>query len=153
MAIFVKSLTVVGKSLIILSSVLLLSACGTTAGNYNNSKSTYASVHDNYQNANGSMVLALNYMKWSANRMNVHDRKRQEQAVFFALNNLKNGEVTNWYNGDTGAQGKVRVAMSYPQGSGYCRVLQSEIYYNGKARNFQETACINAVDNSWRFVR
>lgn len=152
MVTYVKSLMAVGKSLIILSSIALLSACNTT-GNYNNSASTYASVHDDYQNVNGSMVLAMNYFKWSTHRMDKHDRKRQEQAVFFALNNLQNGEVTNWYNGDTGASGKVRVAMSYPQGSGYCRVLHSEIYYNGKARNFQETACINAVDNSWRFVR
>ena len=152
MVLYVKNLTAVGKSLIILSSILLLSACGTT-GTYNNSKSTYASVHDDYQSVNGSVVMAVNYLKWSSNRMNKFDRKRQEQAVFFALDNLQNGEVTNWYNGDTGAQGKVRVAMTYPQGSGYCRVLHSEIYYNGKARNFQETACINAVDNSWRFVR
>jgi len=149
---FVKSLTAVGKSLIILiSSVLFLSACGTTSNT--NSRSTYASTNADYSSPSSSIVVAMNYLKWSTHKMTAWDQKQQEQAVFFALNNLKAGEVTNWYNGNTGARGQVRVAMSYPQGSGYCRVLQSEIYYNGKDRNFQETACINAVDNTWRFVR
>ena len=43
--------------------------------------------------------------------------------------------------------------MTYPQGSGYCRVLMSQIVYKGKKRDFKETACINSVDNTWRFVR
>jgi surface antigen len=95
----------------------------------------------------------INYMSWNINRMEPYDQKQQEQSVFFALNNLQNGEVTRWYNGNTGAQGAVKVAMTYPQGSGYCRVIMSQIFYNGKQRDFKETACINAVDNSWRFIR
>ena len=76
-----------------------------------------------------------------------------KSKVFFALNNLQNGEMTRWYNGNTGAQGAVKVSMTYPQGSGYCRVIMSQIIYNNKQRDFKETACINAVDNSWRFIR
>ena len=150
---FVKSLTAVGKLLIILTTSIGLTACGTTAQNYNNSVSTYASVHENYTSVNGTAVVALNYLKWSHYRMEPYDRKQQEQAVFFALNNLQNGEETNWYNGNTGAKGRVRIAMTYPQGSGWCRVIQSEISYKGKSRNLSETACINAVENTWRFVR
>ena len=150
---FVRSSMALGRLLIILTTSVVLTACGTTGQNYNNSVSTYASTNEHYNNVNGSAILAINYFKWSTNRMNAYDRKQQEKAVYFALNNLQNGEVTNWYNGNTNARGRVRVAMSYPKGSGYCRVLHSEIHYNGKTRNFQETACINAVDNSWRFFR
>lgn len=142
-----------GRLLTILITSFTLVGCGTTAQNYNNSVSTYASVHDDYQNVNGSIVLVSNYVKWSSNRMSAYDQKQQEQAVFFALNNLQNGEETNWYNGNTGAKGRVRIIMTYPRGSGYCRVIQSQISYNGKSRDFKEEACINAVENTWRFVR
>jgi surface antigen len=147
---YVKNLMAVGKLFIILLSSIALVGCG--AHNPHNTKSSYASVASDYQNANSSIVVGLNYFKWSTHRMNKYDRKQQEQAVFFALNNLQNGEETNWYNGNTGAKGRVRIAMTYPQGSGYCRVIQSEITYKGKKRNITETACINAVDNSWSFL-
>ncbi|MBR19863.1 MAG: hypothetical protein CMA64_06920 [Euryarchaeota archaeon] len=95
----------------------------------------------------------MNAIKWNASMMNDYDRKQQENAVFFALNNLKTGEVTRWYNGNTGARGAVKVSMTYPQGSGYCRVLMSQIVYNNRTRDFSETACINSTDNTWQFVR
>lgn len=85
--------------------------------------------------------------------MDDYDRKQQEQAVFFALNRLPPGEHTTWYNGNTGAHGVVQVSMTYPQGSGYCKVIMSQINYNGNSRDFSETACVNSVDNTWRFVR
>ena len=97
--------------------------------------------------------LGINYMKWTYHMMEPYDREQQQHAIFFALNNLQNGETTRWYNGNTGAKGAVQVSMTYPQGSGYCRVLMSQIYYKGKQRDFKETACINSVDNTWRFVR
>ena len=151
---YVKNLMVVGKSLIILITSFALVGCGATTGsNYNNSVSTYASTQADYHNVNSSVLLAVNYVNWQRFRMDPYDRKQQEQAVFFALNNLKPGEETNWYNGNTGAKGRVRVVMSYPQGSGYCRTIQSELSFKGKNRSFQETACINSVDNNWRFVR
>ena len=117
------------------------------------SESSYASTKADYRPVDTSVGALINYMSWTMNRMEPYDQQQQEQAVFFALNNLQNGETTRWYNGNTGAQGAVRIAMTYPQGSGYCRVIQSQIFYNGKHRDFTETACINAVDNSWRFIR
>jgi surface antigen len=152
-ALFVKNLMAVGKSLIILiTSIGLLSACSSNTL-LHTSESSYASTQSNYQPVNTSVGAMINYMSWNINRMEPYDQKQQEQSVFFALNNLQNGEVTRWYNGNTGAQGAVKVAMTYPQGSGYCRVIMSQIFYNGKQRDFKETACINAVDNSWRFIR
>jgi len=148
---FVKNSTAVGKYFIILSS-LILAGCSTHTFT-DNSVSTYASAKKDYNPANGSIALATNLFSWNVSRMDKYDRKQQENAVFFALNNLENGEVTRWYNGNTGAQGAVKMAMSYPQGSGYCRVIMSEIRYNSRNRDFVETACINAVDNSWRFIR
>ena len=151
---FVKRSTAVGKSLIILSiSIGLLSACSAQNKLLHTSESSYASTQANYRPVDTSVGALINYFSWSANRMHINDQKQHEQSVFFALNNLQNGEITRWYNGNTGAQGAVKVSMTYPQGSGYCRVIMSQIFYNGKQRDFKETACINAVDNSWRFIR
>jgi len=151
-ALFVKNLTAVGKSLLILTTSLFLVGCG--AGQLtHNSYSTTASAHTDYANTGSTMNVVSNYFKWSTNRMSAYDRKQQEQAVFFALNTLKPGEITDWYNGNTGANGKVMVAASYPQGSGYCKTIFSQIVYKGKQRDFSETACINSVDNTWLFLR
>mgnify|MGYP004011378311 FL=1 len=150
----VKNLMAVGKSLTILTiSVGLLSACSAQNTLLHTSESSYASTKTDYRPVDTSVGAIVNYFSWTMNRMEPYDQKQQEQSVFFALNNLQNGEVTRWYNGNTGAQGAVQVAMTYPQGSGYCRVIMSQIFYNGKQRDFKETACINAVDNSWRFIR
>ena len=147
---------VVGKLSIILSTSIILAGCGVTSNPKNlvyNSHSTYASANTDYSNPTSTMSTISNYFKWSVNRMDAYDRKQQEHAVFFALNTLPPGEKTSWYNGNTGAHGTVQVAMSYPQGSGYCKTIMSQINYNGKTRDFSETACVNSVDNTWRFVR
>ena len=154
MATSVKKLTANGKSLaILIISIVFLSACSTGQQFHHKSHSTVSSTSELYHPGNSTFALAINAISWKASMMNDYDRKQQENAVFFALNNLKTGQITRWYNGNTGARGAVKVSMSYPQGSGYCRVLMSQIFYNNKTRDFSETACINSTDNTWRFVR
>ena len=63
---------------------------------------------------------------------------KQEQAIFFALNMLENGQESSWYNNKTGTNGKVVVLSTYPMGSGYCRTIASTLHYKGKIRNFKE---------------
>lgn len=150
---YVLSRMGVGKSLIILLTSFLLVGCGSTQDLVYNSHSTYASTTSDYSSTGSMMNIASNYYKWNVGRMNKYDRKQQEQAVFFALNRLAPGETTEWFNGNTGAHGLVQVASVYPQGSGYCKIIYSQLVYRGQERTFSETACINAVDNSWRFVR
>lgn len=143
-----------GKSLIILTiSLLLLSACNTTSPYYNSSESTTASLHTKYVPNEGMAGIAYNVIYWNAGRLPKQDQEQQEQAVMFALDNLYPGEITRWFNGNTGTRGAVKVSMSYPQGSGYCRVIMSQIVYKGKRKDFKETACKNSIHNSWRFIR
>ena len=154
MASSVKKLMANGKSLAILTiSIGLLTACSSGQQFHHKSHSTASSTHDLYHPGNSTFALAINAIQWKTSMMNDYDRKQQENAVFFALNNLETGQITRWYNGNTGARGTVKVSMSYPQGSGYCRVLMTQIVYNNKKRDFSETACINSTDNTWRFVR
>ena len=74
-------------------------------------------------------------------------------AVYHALNNTKNGEVTKWYGKDRNSAGVVRVIHSYPESRGYCRVYQSFIKLNGATRHMTNNACMHGGYNIWRFVK
>ena len=148
---FVKNLTDHGKLFLLICSFGILAGCSTN--NPNTSQSTYASVNTSYQNNNSLIAAAANLTRWNIYKLPEDDQIRQERAVFFALNSLPEGETTYWQNDRTGSRGAVYIMASYPQGSGYCRTVNSEIYYRGRTRNFVETACMNTVENNWRFIR
>ena len=112
----------------------------------------HASVNSNYQSTSTSFATVVNLLKWGMYKLPKEDQVKQEQAVFFALDNLEEGEVTNWYNAKNGSQGAVKISMTYPAGSGHCRVILSQISYKNKVRDFKETACINHL-RTWKFIR
>tara|TARA_X000000950_G_scaffold287524_1_gene400138 strand:+ start:2138 stop:2578 length:441 start_codon:yes stop_codon:yes gene_type:complete len=145
---------VVGKSsiLALIFSVSLLTACANTQETYITSHSVNASVNSNYQSTSTSFATVVNLLKWGMYKLPKEDQVKQEQAVFFALDNLEEGEVTNWYNAKNGSQGAVKISMTYPAGSGHCRVILSQISYKNKVRDFKETACINHL-RTWKFIR
>ena len=141
----------VGILLLILTS---LTACGTTGkqATYHTSDSTIASVESTYSPSSGYVGILTNLTKWHWYRLPAEDRMKQEQAIFFALNMLENGQESSWYNNKTGTNGKVVVLSTYPMGSGYCRTIASTLYYKGKIRNFKEDACKETGHKGWRFL-
>ena len=123
---FVKNLMAVGKLSTILISLLLIS-CGATTDNKFNSKSTYLSAEDNYISGGHAVILANNFLKYKFFSLSKEDKKKQQQAIFYALDNLSEGEIIRWHNDDSNSWGKIKIASSYPHGSGYCRVIFSDI--------------------------
>ena len=85
--------------------------------------------------------------------LNDEDKDKQKTAIYFALNNLDHDVVTTWYSKNSQAQGQVKIVSSYPQGSGYCRVIFSQLIYKGKERSFSETACTDIAHTGWRFIK
>ena len=148
---FVKNLTVVGKLFTILISLLLIS-CGSTTDNKYNSKSAYLSTEDNYYSGAHAVTLASNFFKYKFFSLSTEDKKRQQQAVFYALDNLHEGEIIRWHNDDSNSWGKIKIVSSYPHGSGYCRVIFSQISKKGKIRDFKETACKDTSYDGWLFI-
>ena len=69
--------------------------------------------------------------------MREEDKKKQQQAIFYALDNLPEGEIIRWHNEDNNSWGRVKIVSSYPQGSGYCRIIFSQISKKGKIRDFK----------------
>lgn len=147
----VKNLMAVGKWLILLSS-LLLTACGTPTKT-TNSLSTHKSVSHNYTHAGTSVEIWYNFVRNNMGKLSKEDMKKQDQAVFFALNNLEEGKVVAWHNMEKDTHGFVKIVASYPHGSGYCRVVFTQIQKKGKVRDFKETACKDVAYQGWQFIR
>ena len=141
---------VVGR-LLILSLCISLTACGTPTRTYI-SDSVGSSANTSYSPNTSYIIIVSNFAKWKSYKLPAEDQLLQEQAVFFALDNLQEGDTTEWVGKENASHGKVRVVMTYPMGGGFCRVLLSQINYKQKVRSFKETACKNG-SSKWKFVR
>lgn len=144
---------VVGRLLILSLCISFLGACASQKSTYI-SNSVGSSANNSYSPNKSYVNIVSNFFSWKMHKLPHEDQIKQEQAIFFALDNSEEGEVIEWFgNNDNHSHGKVMVAMTYPQGSGYCRVVLSQINYKDKTRDFKETACRNGPDNRWRFIR
>ena len=149
---FVKNLMAVGKSLILAGSLLLLNQCASHTVAVD-SQSTYKSVETVYDKNTSSANYLANFFKYNYYMLNDEDKDKQKTAIYFALNNLDHDVVTTWYSKNSQAQGHVKIVSSYPQGSGYCRVIFSQLIYKDKERSFSETACTDIAHTGWRFIK
>jgi len=147
----VKNLMALGKWLI-LSSSLFITACGTTTS-VNKSISTDKSVSHNYTHAGTGVEIFYNMVRHNMGKLTKEDSAKQNKAVFFALDNLEEGKVVAWHNMKQDTHGFVKIVMSYPHGSGYCRVVFTQIKKKNKIRDFKETACKDVAYQGWQFIR
>ena len=147
----VKNLMALGKWLI-LSSSLFITACGTTTS-VNKSISTDKSVSHNYTHAGTGVEIFYNMVRHNMGKLTKEDSEKQNKAVFFALDNLEEGKVVAWHNMKQDTHGFVKIVMSYPNGSGYCRVVFTQIKKKNKIRDFKETACRDVAYRGWQFIR
>ena len=148
---YVKNLMALGRWLI-LGSSLILTACGTTI-NPNKSISSQKSVSNDYTYAGTGVEIWYNFVRNSMGKLDKEDQHKQDKAVFFALNNLEEGKVVAWHNMKQDTHGFVKIVMSYPHGSGYCRVILTQIKKKSKTRDFKETACRDVAYQGWQFIR
>jgi surface antigen len=90
------------------------------------------------------------YMRFSLKK---EEKQMHQSAVFFMLNNAKNGEIVSWYSKKRKANGKVRVIHSYPTGAGICRTYQAYIKINGAQRHMTNNACKKHYSIGWSFYK
>ena len=81
------------------------------------------------------------------------EQKMHKSAVFFVLENAKDGQIVSWHSKKRQAAGKVRVIHSYPISGGYCRTYQTYIKVKRKARHKNNNACKYIGSPSWSFYR
>ena len=152
------------RAIIILSSIFLLSNCSITSGSYvKETQGTFLNFpepvtlgENQLWSAPGMMWNHIQYLRFS---LNDDEKKMHQSAVYHALNNAANGEITGWHSRDRLAQGKVRVIHSFPISGGRCRVYQSFIELNGTSRHMTNNACkgLQFRDGSskyeWKFLQ
>ena len=81
------------------------------------------------------------------------EKNLHKSAVYFALDNARNGKIVSWYSKTRLVSGKVRVIHSYPISGGYCRTYQAYIKVNGKERHMTNNACKYIGTPSWSFYK
>lgn len=141
---------------IILLSSILLANC---AGNIQTVKETNGSFRELPQpimlgekdiwRAPGMLWNHIQYLRFN---LNDDEKKMHQSAVYHALNNAGNGEITTWHSRDRLAQGRVRVIHSFPTSDGTCRVYQAFIELNGAGRHFTNNACKRFL-GEWVFLQ
>ena len=133
------------KVIIILSSLLLTANCANsnsyvkeTQGLFTKFPEPVSLGENQLWSAPGMMWNHIQYLRFT---LNDDEKKMHQSAVYHALNNAENGQITSWHSRERLAQGKVRVIHSFPISGGRCRVYQSYIELNGTARHFTNNAC------------
>ena len=134
------------KVITILSSLFVLANCAGAGGNYvKETQGTFLKFPEpvtlgehQMWSAPGMMWNHIQYLRFN---LNDDEKKMHQSAVYHALNNAENGQITSWHSRERLAQGKVRVIHSFPISGGRCRVYQSYIELNGTARHFTNNAC------------
>lgn len=129
-------------------TVTLGSTVACTANPYQSQSIRKPAVVSN--NTTGSYALyaaenLFNTIKYGLDRV---QKEKQSAAVFSALNG-EYGQIFQWYERD--AMGTVKAVHGYPQGSGFCKVVYSQIIVKGRTKHFEETACRKVGYEGWRF--
>ena len=138
--------TVVGKLLMVVT-LISLSACGATTPYYGN-----MTTADNFRQNKSVFDVAFNIGKANAYAIPAQDRQRHERCVYFALETLNVGEDCKWYSPNSSASGVVQVVRIYPSGSGSCQTFHTSLNYKGKTKNIQDTACWYPNIGKWQFI-
>ena len=149
------------KVIIVLSSILFLTNCTTgTATTNKPSKEINGSLaempipiilgDDVKYSMPAFLWRATQFMRFSLNK---EEKQKHQSAVFFMLENAKNGEIVSWYSDKRLANGKVRVIHSYPTGAGICRTYQAYIKVNGTERHMTNNACKKNWNITWAFYK
>ena len=76
---------------------------------------------------------------------------KHTQTVYFAINNLDDGSVMRWQDTKSNTSGSVQIVMTNSYGGSYCRLLNTQVWYETKTRNLSEYACSTNNGRNWTF--
>ena len=143
----VKNLMALGKLLILTATLASVVGCSSTP--YQSESVRSPSVTGTYDSTSLLLNFAQHIYLNSEYGLTDAQKTKQNAAVYTALES-DYGQVFYWY--ERTAKGAVKAVHGYPQGSGFCRVVYSQITVKGKTKDFEETACREAGHEGWRFI-
>jgi surface antigen len=135
----------VAKSLMVVGKLSILVAISTAnAGTIANPK------FFDYPGGNFVNRLATVTFGWFR-KLDDDQNDAYTQAISHAVMYAENGNRVDWYRGD--ASGYAVPVMTWPNGSGYCRRIHTEIIAFNMVKSLSQTACFSNADNTWRWVK
>jgi surface antigen len=143
----VKSSQVLAKFLI------LFSIANTSWASVFTPLSTTNGVRQDYNDNSNIVAVAVNIFKVVSGRLGAQDQETHTMTVIHAMQNLDNGEITEWHNPEKDTAGRVQVVMTYPVFGGYCRKFFTEVRIKNNIREFNETGCKTMDSPYWNFSR
>lgn len=135
------------KNMMVLGKLCLILVCTNSFA-----QSWETPIYDNWRRSDNFIGFAYNISKYLSKRLKPEDQAMHSQSVYHALNNLENGELVEWFNHRTDAQGKARIVYTYPGNGDICRRVHSWVRYGRDEKSFQDTACYNNTSKAWVFI-
>lgn len=136
------------KNMMVLGKLFLILVCTNSYA-----QSWESPINQRWHPNESSVQILINLSKYFSTQLKPQDKELHRQAVYHALNNLENGEMVEWFNDRTDAQGKARIVMTIPANGSYCRRVHSWIRLGSEERAFEDTACYNVTTKTWNFFK
>jgi surface antigen len=133
-----KSLMVIGFTLSLINPV--------------HSQSWDRPVYQDELEPHSTGAIVFNAYRRMFSSLNKEDSQKHRQSVYFALNNLNNGEEITWYSNDGRRSGSVEVVQTTIKNGDVCRRIFSTVMIRSEQRVFDEWACYKNSSNSWNFT-
>jgi surface antigen len=144
---FVKSSQALAKFLI------LFSIASTSWASVFTPLSSTNGVRQDYNDNSNIVAVMINIFKVVSGTLSTVDQQTHTMTVMHAMQNLDNGEITEWHNPAKDTAGRVQVVMTYPVFGGYCRKFFTEVRIGNTIREFSETGCKTMDSPYWNFSR
>jgi surface antigen len=136
------------KNMMVLGKLFLILVCTNSYA-----QSWESPINQRWHPNESSVQILINLSRYFSTQLKPQDKELHRHAVYHALNNLENGEVAEWFNDRTDAQGKVRIVMTTPANGSYCRRVHSWVRLGSEDRAFEDTACYNVTTKTWNFYK
>jgi surface antigen len=136
----VKSLTALGKSLIL---ALSISSNALANDPFNPKFFEYTS--------NSIMTRMVEFSFGWNKKLDEAQRSAYHQSIVHALEYAENGDKVTWYKQN--ASGYSVPVYTWPNSNGYCRRLHLNVVAYNKQKSMAVTACYNNLDSNWTWYR
>lgn len=136
------------KNMMVIGKLFLILVCSNNVF----AQSWETPIYNNWKRNDSIFGLVFNLTKYFSRSLKPEDQAMHSQTVFHALNNLENGEMVEWFNHRTDAQGMAKIVYTYPGSGDICRRVHSYVRYGADEKSFQDTACYNSTSKAWVFI-
>ena len=107
---------------------------------------------ENWADSRTGAGIVYNIHKWFTTSLSDEDKRKHQQIVLFALNNLDPGQTAVWNSDTTDSEGRATIAVRYAANGNTCCRIYSYVRVKNNQRTYSDTACLDSNGKTWNFV-